>query len=399
MRNGIIVVAIVVCWGGFFYKLRDLSRDRRNPALRALCVLLLAFAVAITVGLPPVYQSIPLIMTNPSSVRLIQHLLAVVAAFAMRVLLNRITGNTRPAYRFWVFYTAVTLIALVVFFVLAPVGDDADDFVGHYASAPFVIEYLLVFLVYILISLADVFVSSVRNAREVSAGLLRAGLRLLACAGFVGMLYALHKAGYALATRLGLTLPWPEGPVSTVFICVAALLFIVGATVAGWGRKLVALRQRFHRYRAYRRLRPLWSAIHDEMPNIALITPRTRTETWQTADFLLYRRIIEIRDGTLALRPYLDDQITALARERAVEAGLSATERDAVAEAATLAAALRARSENRVSADVPAARRDSPTDLDGEARWLTAVSDAYRKSALVAQIAAASTVPQGEPDR
>jgi hypothetical protein len=388
MRNGIIVVAIIVCWGGFFYKLRDLWRDPRNPALRALCALLLAFAVAITIGLPPVYQSIPLLMANPSRVRLAQHLLAVLGAFAMRVLFNHITGTTRPAYRFWMPYTAATLIALVVLFGLAPVGVDADDFVGHYAAAPFVTEYLLVFLVYTLLSLAEVFVNSVRNARRTPRGLLRFGLRLLACAGFVGMLYALHKAGYALARRLGFTPPWPEGPVSTVFICVAAVLFIVGATVAGWVPKLVAWRKRFHRYRAYRRLRPLWSAIYDEIPNIALIVPRTRTEAWQTVDFLLYRRIIEIRDGTLALRPYIDEQISDLARKRAVKAGLSPVEQDAVVEAATLAAALRAKSENRVTAEVSAAQRPSPTDLDGEARWLAAVSDAYRKSPLVAQIAA-----------
>jgi hypothetical protein len=231
-----------------------------------------------------VYQSIPLFMANPSSVRLVQHLLAVLGAFAMRMLFNHITGTTRPAYRFWVPYTAATLIALVVLFVLAPVGVDADDFVGHYAAAPLVTEYLLVFLVYILASLAEVFVNSVRNARRTPRSLLRFGLRLLACAGFVGMLYALHKAGYTLATRLGVTLPWPEGPVSTVFICVVAALFIVGATVAGWVPKLVAWRQQFRRYRAYRRLRQLWSAIYDELPNIALIAPRTPAETWQTVD-------------------------------------------------------------------------------------------------------------------
>lgn len=388
MRNGIIVVAMIVCWGGFGYKLRDLWRDPRNPALRAICVLLLAFAIAITIGLPPVYQSIPLFMVNPSSVRLTQHLLAVLAAFAMRVLFNHITGTARRAYWFWVPYTAATAVALIVLFGLAPVGADADDFVGHYAAAPFVTEYLLVFLLYIVVSLADVFVNSTRHARRAPVRLLRAGLRLLACAGIVGMLYALHKAGYALARRLGFTPPWPEGPVSTVFICVAALLFIVGATVAGWGPRIATWWRRIHRYRAYRRLHPLWSAIHDELPNIALIEPRRRTERWQTADFLLYRRIIEIRDGTLALRPYLDARITAAAREKAAAAGLSPAEQDAVAEAATLAAALRSRSANHVTAEAPPAPRSSPADLDGEARWLTAVSDAYRKSALVQQVAA-----------
>ncbi|OLF14676.1 MAB_1171c family putative transporter [Actinophytocola xanthii] len=258
MRYGIIIAAIVLSWGGFAYKLRDLWHNPRNPALRALCALLLAFAIAVTIGLPPVYQSIPPLMWYPSGVRLVQHLLAVLAGLAMQVLGGHVAGATATVYRFWVPYTVVTLVAMVVLFVLAPVGTDADDFVNQYAAAPFVTEYLLVFLTFAVLSLGAVCLRSVRHARLTRRRCLPTGLRLLASAGLVGIVFALHKAGYALARRFGLEPPWSEGPVSTTLVCGAALLLAVGATVAGWAPKLVRLRLRLRRYHAYRRLDPLW---------------------------------------------------------------------------------------------------------------------------------------------
>ncbi|MFD0573204.1 DUF6545 domain-containing protein [Kitasatospora gansuensis] len=58
---------------------------------------------------------------------------------------------------------------------------------------------------------------------------------------------------------------------------------------------------------AYWRIGPLWTALHRAVPEIALSTPTTRLRPAfpRGAEFALYRRIIEIHDGLLALRPYV----------------------------------------------------------------------------------------------
>ncbi|OLF14675.1 DUF6545 domain-containing protein [Actinophytocola xanthii] len=125
--------------------------------------------------------------------------------------------------------------------------------------------------------------------------------------------------------------------------------------------------------------------MYEVMPHIALVLPRSRPARWQTVEFRLYRRIIEIRDAVLTLRPYVDEQVANTARESAAAAGLDRDGQEAVVEAATLAAALRAKADNRVNGDAAPPTAVRPADIDEEARWLTGVADAYRRSPVVAQ--------------
>ncbi|WP_327586871.1 DUF6545 domain-containing protein [Nonomuraea sp. NBC_00507] len=61
-------------------------------------------------------------------------------------------------------------------------------------------------------------------------------------------------------------------------------------------------RHRLGRLRAYRRLRPLWTDLYAAMPEIALHPPLGRElPAILDIDYLLYRRMIEISDGMLAL--------------------------------------------------------------------------------------------------
>jgi hypothetical protein len=88
---------------------------------------------------------------------------------------------------------------------------------------------------------------------------------------------------------------------------VSGTLVVAAATVTLWGARLVAPCRWLRAYRRYRALEPLWSALHAELPEIALTVPGPgrRIPLWQ-AEFALYRRIIEIRDAQLALRPYVE---------------------------------------------------------------------------------------------
>ncbi|NYH77131.1 hypothetical protein FHR84_000445 [Actinopolyspora biskrensis] len=64
--------------------------------------------------------------------------------------------------------------------------------------------------------------------------------------------------------------------------------------------------------RQHRQLRPLWAALHQHFPTIALFTPPPpHREAWQLRHMRLryYRRIIECRDGLVCLSPYLPEPI------------------------------------------------------------------------------------------
>jgi hypothetical protein len=112
----------------------------------------------------------------------------------------------------------------------------------------------------------------------------------------------------------------------------------------------------------------------------------------------LYRRVIEIRDGLLAVHPYREQRVADAARERGTRAGLRGRPLDAAVEAATVAAALR----SRAAGDPPAAAGTPVTgggDLDSDTAFLGQVARAFREhqaagnAALAADPASSGTVP------
>ncbi|MFB7671417.1 DUF6545 domain-containing protein [Kitasatospora purpeofusca] len=139
------------------------------------------------------------------------------------------------------------------------------------------------------------------------------------------------------------------------------------------------------------RLGPLWSALRAERPEIELVTP----EPWfgpgggRRGDirFALFRRIIEIRDGQLSLRPYLHPRVPFWVGEVVRPAG---TEGFAiVVEAAAIAAALEAaRAGHRfpVGPDEGWVPHPLAAGLREEAAWLVKVATVYRRSPVMAHV-------------
>jgi hypothetical protein len=203
---------------------------------------------------------------------------------------------------------------------------------------------------------------------------LQRGLRLLATGCAIYVLCCLSVGVYAVALRFDVLMPAAQRS-ETITACVGQLILAIGATMPAWG-------PRVDRIVSYRRLRPLWLAVCAASPEVVLDPPySTRADQWKPWDmnFRLYRRIIEIRDGCLALRPYVDQDVAVRARQRGREAGLDGVDLTANVEAATLAAAIGAKASGR-----PAAERPSPllntaggSDLAGELAWLTRVAGAF----------------------
>jgi hypothetical protein len=150
---------------------------------------------------------------------------------------------------------------------------------------------------------------------------------------------------------------------------------------------------------AWFRLRPLWAMLLDGAPDVRL---PPSPGTWLTARYRLHRRVVEIRDAQLALRPFRDGRAAVEAAAAALSAGLPQNERDAVIEAAMIVSALGARRNGAapaVSSDAGHGLPEPGNDLESEADRLLRVSRAVRRSPIVRRTARGPGWPRGAPAR
>jgi hypothetical protein len=245
-----------------------------------------------------------------------------------------------------------------------------------------------------------------RWARLTDRELLRGGLRLLAAGAAVGLVYVAYDLAFLAASQLGRAQWLGDQQLITQGLSVASvLLMVLGFTMPAWGPR-VGLPRLLHwvrRYRSHRRLYPLWRDLCRAVPDVALLQPTGR---WRDAvavqdlGFALHRRVIEIRDARLALRPYLDRGVAETATGLGRDAGLDGEELHALVVAATLAAAMDAKACGGHAAEQASAAADPgdaadpgtdlPADLESESAWWLRVAAAYRSPLLGALPAAAS---------
>ena len=170
---------------------------------------------------------------------------------------------------------------------------------------------------------------------------------------------------------------------------VAMISIVAGTTASAWYPPLSRLARQAWLWSAYWRLRPLWAALRQAIPEVTLPRPPgVRLNIRYRVD----RRVIEIRDAELALQAYSPPEVPGRAETAARCAGLDAGEAVAVAEAAVIATALAARRDGqpprlggtpgKVISTLP-----GNNDLRAEAAGLILVARAFRCSPIVARIA------------
>ncbi|MFI0900234.1 MAB_1171c family putative transporter [Streptomyces sp. NPDC020983] len=257
--------------------------------------------------------------------------------------------------------------------------------------------YELLFAVYGIGCLAMLVGALAGHIRREANGVLRTGLLLMALSAGMGIVWtgwSAHDITQVLRTGhqgVGEDLP------STSLSVAVAVLAAGGASATRWPVLLGGPLRWWRARRSYRALEPLWSALCAELPEIALqggqggarwgarwwlpvrrVTARrapvrrapARRAPARRATFALYRRVIEIRDAHLALRPYFEPGGTP-----GLEGGPAMA---AAREAAAIAAALA----NRRAGRRPEAEAVRPTwpvagTLDAETAWLLEVTHAF----------------------
>jgi hypothetical protein len=395
-----------VAWIGLAVKLRDLRRGR-DPSRVAVCGALALLGSTFTVSTPAVWSWLDR-TTGVENLAALWANLSVVAFSGTVQLLVLWWVNppevARRQARLRLAFLAVTAVALVVLFLAAgPTEPHTTDFVATYAGRPVFAAYLLVYLSAFALGMVDVVRLCWPYARLAGRSWLRRGLRTTAVGAGCGLVYAAVRVADVIGAQAGADVKRWE-PIAPPAASLGALLVILGLTMPAWGPRLSEFRGWVRRRRQYRQLQPLWSDLHRLMPQIALEPPAGTPLS--NLDRQLYRRVIELYDGSLALRPYLDEAAASRARRIGARLGLRADDLAAVMEAARLRGAVRAYAHGEPhtatgeGGDEPAsARPDDGTDLAQEVARLVRVSRAYAGSPVVAAaVAGRDALPAEETE-
>ncbi len=367
----------------FVYKLPALSRSSRDPAMVALCVYFLCSGISFLVDLDAFREHINRFLAYPNITTILVQAAVVVLTAAQQVVLIHWShppaeARRRTRRRLLGFGIALAVL-LVMFYVVDPARHpaSAENAVLLNMSNPRYAAYLCCYLGVCMVGQLSAFRLSLRYARIANRQWLRLGMWSVTAGATLVLLYCAVRYAEIAATRLGFdttswdSLYWFTGDIGS-------LLQLFGWTVPSWGPRLSAAARWLESYRAYRRLRPLWWALYRSVPSIALDPPPSRLLDLlppRDLDYRLYRRVIEIRDAQLALRPYLGPQ--AEPPGGALDEPPSASR-----EALRLKAALRARSDNAEPSGGPTVAFPGASDQDfgKEVAWLTRVADSFRRT-------------------
>ncbi|SDT81094.1 MAB_1171c family putative transporter [Actinoplanes derwentensis] len=367
------------------YKIPPLIRDPRSATRRALVTMLACLVWAPAANTPFVYVRIDELFGVPNIARLIAHYGIIGFAVSVQLLLLHWTVTDPPRRSTWFRFLAVAAgaAAMAVLFALAPLDTTlTSEFTTRYGDAPYMAEYMMVYLGYFVIALADILRLSWRFARRTRQRFLRLGLRLVGWGAVFGLAYCAEKAFYIGARNIG----WEPIPaavqqqMSPLLTGPGCVLILIGFTIPSWGPKVAAAAAWLQRLRTYHRLYPLWALLSRATPEIALDPSHTRRGAVRDIDYRLVRLVVEIRDGWLALRPWFDARV-------AREADYGDPYR---VQAAVLAAAIRAKARGEQPAERWTADPRGGTDIAGEtahllriARHLRAAGPAPTKQVVV----------------
>lgn len=221
-------------------------------------------------------------------------------------------------------------------------------------------EYWIAYAVVLLTEFTVIARLCLRDALTAPDVALRLGLGLVVVGIGAAACYMISKTVVAISARAPIDFSFGKGFMMAKALPTTAHLLVLAGIV------VPATAEWIRRYRRYRRLGPLWFALYRAEPAIALDPPGLLNgNTLFPTRLQLYRRVIEIRDGLLAIRPYLPSDESALS-------GIADVRR----EAARIASALRAREKGTPprSAEITA---PGGNDLGSDTDYLCRLADAY----------------------
>jgi len=226
-----------------------------------------------------------------------------------------------------------------------------------FAAVPATALFLAVYQGMFAYALVDIGRVCRGHAARLPEGPLRRGIRLIAVGAFTACGYVVSKLLAIAAAGAGVSgLDWLSTAVGPAFAALGA----VGITAGFAGPVWAAWSRRRGDYRA---LRPLWDLVYRADRRLALEDPppvwRERLAL-RDLEWRATRRCLEIRDGQLTLRPWVDPAVVGAAERTAGRSGLDGAGRDALVVAVALRSAVRA-----LDAGLPPRPREEQVVLPG----------------------------------
>lgn len=395
MNDTLYPLAALFAWVVVLSRAKQVPAMRNHPARLATWSLYLFFALIFTVGWEVVWNRLDSWTGLPESNTLIAMCLVVCYSASALVLLQVWSyppNRARRRVKSTIIAAAVVLIAMIVLFLRSAAAHHQQQaFKAWYGGSVEYEVYLLIYLLTYTAAEIELIRLCRRYAKLTTRSWLRTGLITTAIGAAIGLLYALMRVADIIAARAGVDISGLEN-VAEVGAGLGALLVMIGLTLHTWGPRISVPGRRARRLIAYARLRPLWARFYELDPSIAFDDPRSSssagalgraraaTRVLKDPEYHAGRRVVEIRDGILTLRPYQDPGFAQRARVYYGHHGLVGDDLDAAVTAAGIHAALDAR-----EAAPPLDQTDSsaagnvPADLDSEMAWLLKVTEHFSK--------------------
>ena len=395
MNSTLYPVAALFAWMVVFAGLKQLPVIVKQPSRLATWMLYLFFALIFTCGWAVVWDRLDAWTSLPESNTLIAMCLVVCYSASALALLQLWSYEPDQArQRVWVTVLAAVavLVAMVVLFLRCDAAHHhQQSFEQWYGGSVEYEVYLLIYLTAYTAAEVEVIRLCRRYAKMITRSWLRSGLTTSAIGAAIGLLYTITRLADITAALAGKDISRWEN-VAELGAGLGALLVMIGLTLHGWGPRVSVLAKRTRRLVTYWRLRPLWARFYALDPSIAFddqrgtgsgrLPRRMRSVRLVLGDpeYHIARRVVEIRDGILTLRPYQDPASAQQARARYRDRGLVGDELEAAIIAAQIHAALDAReaASRREQPTSPAAG-NAPDNLDAELAWLLKVTKHFTK--------------------
>jgi hypothetical protein len=372
-----VVYAVALVW-----LLVRLARAPRVLPLRAVTGAVAAWTLAYPFGIAA-DQGARFLGLPAMVCRLVDYGLLVVGGYALVcVFLSAALAGGRVRGRALVQAAPpVVTLAVLVGAVLAmpPELRTAAAMVPTEASAgpvgvPSVALFYLATNTYLLYAFAAAWWWTGRYARTAEPRLAR-GLRV-ARVGLVGIVFGLAVFVSANVARwAGGALPRPLVFAGIFVLLPGILLFVGGVSYPAAAMRAAASRIWWQHLRAYHRMGPLWTLLHERFPQDALVRAPARSG-WRELSLRgvhrrYYRRAVECRDGLVRISPYLARELDGAGSDGAAADPVALADglrRALIAHAAGAAAPSRA-----VPVAIPAAE-----GLAADVHELVALSQALR---------------------
>ncbi|WP_411106749.1 MAB_1171c family putative transporter [Streptomyces sp. cmx-4-9] len=335
LPGALLIVALAV-------KAPAMKRNWEQPLIRSVCALLFVGCLVLVLAAPPTIKAVNRLtgITNVAA-PLVYSVLTAFSGASIVVILHWRGGPAEQLRRATIWtvtaYSTVTALIIAAFVVGEAPVEQLRTLDTYYANTPYIQLMIVLYLLAHTVGTVAFTTLSWRWFLRVHPTLrpLRTGLALLTVGGVFDL-------GYLAAKWTAVGARWTGTDWDTLSTDLAPPLASAAALLSGAGfiAPLVGDSKAWRDYRQYRRLHPLWKALH---AFAAVNVTTVPLQWWSPIGIRLIHRESVIDDGILAVAPFCEESVRREAYEAAVREGMDEPRALLVADAAMLAVACRAK--------------------------------------------------------